>query len=83
MELPSSENYWSDVYRVPLPTARTDTPDNTRGCAWRQASEDFCTAAAETVGDGLCPQGSGAPRREGDAWVVTAILLVDWRGRER
>ena len=63
------------------PTAQTPRP--VREATWRRASEDLRTAAAETVGDGLCSQGIGAPRREGDTWVVTAILLVDWHDRER
>ena len=63
------------------PTRQTPWP--VRKAARGRAREDLCTAAAETVGDGLCSQGIGAPRREGDTWVVTAILLVDWHDRER
>ena len=77
MELLNLEN---TMVRRPS-SAPEDRPNRKPGQYERLlGDEDLCTAAAETLGNGLCAQGSRAFGREGGAWVVAAFLLVDRNG---
>ena len=81
MELPNSEKILFRPASAACSGGSSEqTPRAIREAAGRQAGENLRVAAAETVGDGLCAQGSSTLGRKYDSGTVTVILLVGWLG---